>query len=417
MPDSEIHWIANEGVRISKICDAVISADVAPRFRDVWSDLIATFQEDFTMLPAMKAAGANPGGANVSIPAGATRGAVSIVVNGNATINFGVGAAPAEDGAQARAAAVAKPPKGAEEKALVFDPNYNTRAGYNEMFLPVRVPLPGVVAARANEILMDGNKPFLLKYYHYSLIMNRVRRLQMWSAVNVDYTASKRRKTRKEFGSETWTADPRIPGADQIEDQDLYDPATKFDRGHIVARDDTAWGDTAQEEIFANSDSYHWTNCTPQHQNFNRDVGQFKGLWGMLENHIRTQAKNVGFRMSIFGGPILDAANDITHNFGGGDMIVPVRFWKVLIVTEEAASNNPQLRAYGFVLDQRAAIEEFGLEKFSAGKFQTDQLRLSDITKACGVSFDQKLLDADAMAGAPDEAARIRINSLDDVRL
>jgi len=415
MPDSDIHWVANEGIRVSKICDALISAQVDPRCHETWADLIATFQEDFTMLPAMNAAPAPP--AAPDQPRG-----LSIVVNGPATFNFGAGAPAGLEPAALTAAAVAAPavaapPPAVEEKKLVFDPNYAARPGYRDDFLPVRIPLPAVARTRSTEIVKNGSRPLLLKYHHYSLVMNKTHRLQMWSAVNADYTPAKRRKTRKEFGSETWAADPRIPGALQIEDQDLYDPAKKFDRGHIVARDDTAWGDTAHEEIVANSDSYHWTNCTPQHEGFNRDVGQFHGLWGQLENHIRSQAKNVGFRMSIFAGPILDDKHDIRHDFGGGPLTVPARFWKVLMVTEDAAGRTPRLRAYGFILDQLPAIQKYGLEKFDAGSLKVFQVKLADIVKASGVTLPKAVARADAMAGAPDETSRILIDSLDRVRI
>lgn len=418
MPDSEIHWVANEGVRISKICEALITATVDSRQRDVWADLISTFQEDFTMLPIMQnqAAPADP----VTVSADPRRG-VSIVVNGTANIHFG-GAAPAAADAPVRMTTLGAPASApavpaAPEKKLVFDAKYSKRPGYKADFLKVAVPLPGVVKARGGELLKDGGKPLVLKYHHYSLVMNETRRLQMWSAVNVDYTASKRRKKREDFGTDTWIADPRVAGALQIDDQQLYDPAKKFDRGHIVRREDTAWGDTAQEEIFANSDSFHWTNCTPQHEQFNRAVFQFHGLWGQLENHIQAQAKNVGQRMSIFAGPILNNKKDIKHDFGGGEMRVPVRFWKVLLVTEDASTAKPRLRAYGFILDQRGAIAKFGLEKFSPGDFETFQVRLADITAEAGVTFDKKVTGADAMAGAPDEARRIRIDTLDKIRL
>lgn len=417
MPDSDIHWIANEGIRVSKLCAALIDAQVEPRFHDVWADLIATFQEDFTMLPAMKAPGIPPG-TGISPD---TR-TVSIVVNGPATFNFSAAAGDDDATVLRFAAANAAPATdadrtGADEKKLVFDPDYKGRDGYRDDFLAIRVPLPSVMKAKANDLLKNGSAPLLLKYHHYSLVMNKARRMQMWSAVNADYTPAKRRKTRKEFGDETWVADPRIAGALQIEDQDLYDPAKKFDRGHIVARDDTAWGDTAKEEIFANSDSYHWTNCTPQHEQFNRAVGDYHGLWGQLENHIRKEAKNVGYRMSLFAGPVFDAKHDIEHDFGGGPISVPVRFWKVLIVTEEAASNKPRLRAYGFVLDQLPAIQKYGLEKFAAAEFKTYQVALSEITKRTGVTFPKALAAADAMAGAPDEASRILIDSLDKIRI
>ncbi|HTK29129.1 MAG TPA: DNA/RNA non-specific endonuclease [Vicinamibacterales bacterium] len=412
MPDTDIHWVANEGVRVSKICAALIAAQVGDAQRDAWADLVQTFQEDFSMLPGVQA---QPPAA--SAPLAPERG-VSIVINGNANIYLAGGApAVAVDRGAGVAAPVAPGVPEAPEKKLVFDPDYDHRPGYDEHFLKIAVPVPAVAAARSGELLEEGSHPRVLKYHHYSLVMNAARRLQMWSAVNVDYTPSKRRKTRAEFGAETWVADPRIPGNLQIEDQDLYDPAKKFDRGHIVRRDDTAWGETAQEEIFANSDSYHWTNCTPQHQQFNRAVGAFHGLWGQLENHIQKQAKNVGNRMSIFAGPILDAAKDIRHDFGGGDMLVPVRFWKVVLAAEDAGTAKARLRAYGFVLDQTTAIKKFGLEEFSAGEFEVYQVRLADITADAGVTFATLVAGADAMAGAPEEAARIRIDSLDKVRL
>jgi endonuclease G len=415
MPDSEIHWIANEGVRTSKLCDALISAAVEPRYRDAWADLIQTFQEDFSVLPAMQTA-ASPS-PDSAVP-NAASGPLSIVVNGPATFNFGAPAlANAASTTPRSTTAVTASTAPELEKKLVFDPKYGTRPGYKDNFLKIKVPLPDVVAARKKELLKNGSAPLVLKYHHYSLVMNKSRRLQMWSAVNVDYTPSKRRKSRDDFGVDTWVPDPRIAGELQIEDQQLYDPAKKFDRGHIVRREDTAWGDTAQEEIFANSDSFHWTNCTPQHEQFNRAAFQFHGLWGQLENHIQSQAKNVGQRMSIFAGPILNNANDITHDFGGGMMRVPGRFWKILIVTEDANTPQPKLRAYGFVLDQRPAIKKFGLEKFSPGDMETFQVTIGDITKDAGVVFPKVVRDADAMAGAPDEARRIRIDTLEKVRI
>jgi endonuclease G, mitochondrial len=144
---------------------------------------------------------------------------------------------------------------------------------------------------------------------------------------------------------------------------------------------------------------------------------QYHGLWGELEHHIQMQAKNVGQRMSIFAGPILDTTHDIRHDFGGGEMLVPRRFWKLLIVSEDAGTAHPRLRAYGFILDQSAAIEKYGLEKFSAGEFETYQVRVGDITDEAGVTFAKAIVNADAMAGAPDEASRIRIASLENVRL
>ena len=413
MPDSEIHWIANEGVRVSVICKNLSAARVKSDYQPALAQLVTTFGENFSNLPAVESQTevsamdqVKPGTLNLA------RG-ISITVQG--TANFYINQA-AGTPVQQPIVQVASTPALTDtvEKKLRFDPDYAHRPGYKPNFLGVPVPLPDVTNARRPEILMKNGTPLILKYHHYSLVMNEDRRLQMWSAVNVDYTPSKRRKQRADFGTDTWIPDPRISGELQIQDQELYAPAKKFDRGHIVRRDDTAWGDTAEEEILANSDSFHFTNSTPQHEQFNRAEFGFHGLWGELENQIKSQANNVGNKMCIFGGPILDNANDIDHDFGGGPVKVPRRFWKVVMVTENA-DTTPVLRAYGFILDQSEAIDEFGLEKFTLGEFVTYQVGLAGITAQAGVTFHADVLAADTMADDPHESKRIK--SLEEVRI
>ena len=407
MPDDDIHWVANEGVRVSRICAHLRTASVDRTHRSALEKLLSTFSDDLEALPAVQSRKEE---AETPVPAARTEGAVAITVNGTANFYFG-GERPTVS-----PPLLPPPPPGAVEKKLRFDPDYPNRPGYDSMFLGIDVPVPGVSSTRASEILKKSGKPFVLDYHHYSLVMNKKRRLMMWSAVNVDYTKSKRRKSREEFGTDTWVADPRIPGEDQIQDPELYEPAAKFDRGHIVRRDDTAWGDSALDEIFANSDSFHWTNCTPQHEQFNRAAFGFHGLWGELENHIQSQAKNVGRKMSLYAGPILDDQNDIDHDFGAGMVKIPRRFWKVLLVAEDADSN-PTLRAYAFLLDQSDALDEFGIENFSAGSFNVYQVTLEDLSTDTGVVFAQAVLEADSMKGVPQEARRRPIESLEDVRL
>lgn len=420
MPDSDIHWIANEGVRVSVICKSLLVAQVKAEYRPALAQLVAAFGENFSRLPAVEtqteATAMNPATPG---PIPGARG-ISITVQG--TANFYINAAAAAAAPQPAQAAVPPALPVAVEKKLRFDPDYAHRPGYQQDFLDdpqnpagFTVPLPTVAAARDSEILKKNGSPLLLKYHHYTLVMNKERRLQMWSAVNVDYTPTKRRKERKDFGTDTWIPDPRIAGELQIQDQDLYAPALKFDRGHIVRRDDTAWGETPEEEILANSDSFHFTNSTPQHEQFNRAEFGFHGLWGELENQIKSQASNVGNRMCIFAGPILDNANDIDHDFGGGMIKIPRRFWKVVIVAEEAASASPSLRAFGFILDQSQAIQQFGLEEFALGKFTTFQVSLAGITAATDVEFPATVLAADTMSATPNE--RREIKSPEDVRV
>jgi endonuclease G len=276
------------------------------------------------------------------------------------------------------------------EKQLRFDPDYAQREGYERDFLGVEIALPGIVAARKPEMLKGpGNRVLVLRYHHYSLAMNQDRRFQMWSAVNVDYSAAARvhAQKREAFGTDHWVLDPRIPESLQVQDAEFYKPATRIDRGHVVRRDDSCWGSTFTATEYANSDTFHWTNCTPQHERFNQS--KQAGLWGGLEDVIKSRAEDGIERLSIFAGPVL--ADDDPDAYG---IRYPVRFWKVV-----AAIVDGSLAAYGFVLDQSAVIDQFGLEGIDFGKFTVHQRPLAEIESLTGVRLAQVLRNADVMLG------------------
>ena len=102
------------------------------------------------------------------------------------------------------------------EKSLKFDENYKTRTahGYKADFLEGwNVPAPGLSAEQLEVVLFsDSGDLWVIPYYHFSLVMNRERRLLVWAASNVDYSKSARKytKTRKEYGGEDWRLDPRL---------------------------------------------------------------------------------------------------------------------------------------------------------------------------------------------------------------
>lgn len=412
MPEADIDWIANEGARVSKIVNHLRTVR-----------LPASAQQ--TLLERLLSASTDPlhaAESNVNVPSirggiaptKSLEGSMNVTVNG--TANFYLGAEPL------RAAVVERQPQivavatevGVEKK-LKFDPDYASRPGYQAGFLDgFNVPMPG---APLDEVLKKGNKALVLRYHHYSLVMHERRRLAMWTAANVDYGEEKRWRTREEFGTDTWKPEPRIPIEQQIEDTEFYDPARKFDRGHLVRRDDVAWGNTKKEEEFGNSDSFHWTNCTPQHEQFNRDLFQYHGLWGQLENHIAKQAGFVQNVLILFAGPILDK-DDPKRDFGSGIRVqVPMVFWKVVVAVDDTG-DEPVLRAYGFVLDQTDAINQYGWEgRFRAGKFEERQVSLRDLTDRTRVTFDPILHAADPFANEANEAIHRPLRALGDVRL
>jgi endonuclease G len=270
------------------------------------------------------------------------------------------------------------------------------------------VPLPNVDASRDGEILKDrANRPLVLKYNHFELVMNEKRRLQMWSAVNVDYDPDRKPEAnRKEFGTDKWIPDPRIPERLQIFDREFYEPAGNIDRGHIVRREDNAWGDSDDEIEFSNSDTFHWTNCTPQHEAFNQSapgkndptyIGM-KGLWGDFENYIQQNLKE-DTKACILAGPVLEANDPFSRDFGAGRIQYPLRFWKVIAVPVKQ-NGTRKLRVFGFVLSQKSVVKKFGIEVFKPGRFQKYQMSLTEITKLSGVTFAKSLHKADTMQGA-----------------
>lgn len=300
----------------------------------------------------------------------------------------------------------------APEKKLRFDEQYSNRRykGYKANFLDVSIPFPSVAEHRLGEIFMKPgtDEPLILKYYHYSLIMNTAFRLQQFSAVNVNYDPTlKTTRERDEFGDEgnSWRPDPRIPTEFQLTNEEFYKPATQVDRGHMVRRDDSCYGNTEMEIEYANSDTFHWTNCTPQHEGFNQSR-QF-GLWGLLENAVKDGLSGEDTKASIFAGPVLIEDPDRIYN----GIHFPVKFWKV-IATMEAG----KLLAYGFMLDQSKVIDQRGLEaKFDFSQFVNRQMRLTKIQEEADVVFPEVLLDADIFVQADMEGDENEIGSEEDI--
>src|SRR5262249_52352301 len=140
-------------------------------------------------------------------------------------------------------------------EAVSIDPNYDHREGYDVDFLgsgALRVPLPKLSAAmQAAAVRIEGadeDSPFELKYHHYSVVMNRRRRLAYSTAANIGGRPS--RRTNRD--PDKWFFDPRLDSGLQIGNP-LY-KGSVFDRGHLVRRLDPAWGRTEGIAKIANDD-------------------------------------------------------------------------------------------------------------------------------------------------------------------
>lgn len=441
--DDAIQWIANEGVRISRILNHLANARFDTDEKSALRDSVTGVATDFLDAELLDPTDGNPiqpvasqvpdMGTRIAphkshqpaMQSGTQTGHPVINVAGDAGVYFGPVYQHAPDsGTRNKAPAAIESAPSVFEKKLKRDADYGRRRGYDENFLHgFDVPLPTVSDDRMDELITDryGNAR-ILDYHHFSLVMNKDWMLQMWSAVNVDYSPEVRYSlTRAELGRDEWIEDPRIPGSLQIDDPELYKPAKKFDRGHVVRRDDNAWGQTQEEMEYANSDTFHWTNCTPQHEHFNRAIGPYKGIWGKLEQHVTRQSRSVGNRLTIFSGPVLDENRAIPHDFGGGTFNVPYDYWKVIIVAERSRRRRtPKLKAYGFLLEQKTTIDRRGLERlrpdkrFEIGAFEEQHRSLSQITDLTGVVFPDIAHGADVKRG--DEAHSV-LDGLEKLKL
>jgi endonuclease G, mitochondrial len=148
-----------------------------------------------------------------------------------------------------------------------------------------------------------------------------------------------------------------------------------------VRRDDAAWGGTKKEAQLANDDTFHFTNCSPQHEIYNQSgLASSQGvlLWGNLENHIARQAKENNKKLCIFNGPIF-RSNDRKH----AGVQIPKEFFKV--VTFEHDDGEP--RSLAFILSQASLIKDLPAEEFEVGPYRPFQVTISELESRTKLKF------------------------------
>ncbi|MGE3873860.1 MAG: DNA/RNA non-specific endonuclease [Parvibaculaceae bacterium] len=289
------------------------------------------------------------------------------------------------------------------------DGDFSSRRGYDPAFLndPDQDPSLGAVSvampeARDPRILARTKSGGdVLDYENFSIKMHAARRLALITASNVTKTPKlKRPEPGKDYtrtglsgldgnDQERWFTDPRLGEEFQIPDIFFTKDRGAFDKGHIVRRDDVAWGKSYETLRRANGDTYHVTNCSPQVAGFNRSA-EGEDNWGDLENHVLSEAANE--RLCVFAGPVLDPADQAFTGKGANGSVlrarIPRRFWKVIVARVEDG-----IAAYGFVLEQDLA--DVDVEFTVPEEFVAAMAPIGDIAGIAGVTFPTDLLSAD----------------------
>ncbi|WP_376964171.1 DNA/RNA non-specific endonuclease [Azospirillum sp. A26] len=394
---------AAELARDGRVRDAGVAiagdapSDLAPDWLNAWNDTEASMQNE-----------TRPSGPPRK-PDGATT--IEIPVRITVTIGDAVRMAPdASAPAPLRAERSAGDGQGMQEalREPDHDTDYTGRWGYSPFFLTGReVPLPKARDPRALATLKEGGTE--LTYQNFSILMHAERRLALVTAANVTREKPLREPepgrsyTRKDLGGlgtndrETWFPDPRLDAVHQLTDAFYSCDGGAFDKGHIVRREDVAWGRTYGELKRANGDTFHITNCSPQVAQFNQS-SRGEDNWGDLENLVQVQSASE--RYCVFAGPILEAGDGKFPGRGGQPPVpIPSRYWKVVV-----ASTEDGLAAYGFVLEQDLSRTE--LEFVVPENFRRLMAPLAAIEEAAGVDFGEILRGSDRYASdAAEEIA------------
>jgi endonuclease G len=406
-----LDWVANEGIRISRLVNFIaghgVKSHEAPLLKEMLDAAPPPFAEEAAaasraVSPAPQSEIRKAASMTESTSPGGC--AVTMTVPLQITVSLGTPslppASPAErpgtpgggsmgggstGGAPAGSPSGDTPPESALEKVEpdTSDPRYARRPGYQENFLGFDAPFPALTEATAPDGFevpdADDDEKYLLKYHHYSLILNKHRKLAFVAGVNYDPTAPVQHPRDKD--GDKWYFDPRVSPTGEFQaGEDVY-ADNPLDRGHLVRRADAGWGATPEEAKLANDDTFHFTNCSPQHavtnQGKTKQAPKGLKLWGRLEDHVASQGKSDRRRLSVFNGPIF-RPDDVPYR----GIRLPEEFWKVVVFADD--EGNPGAAA--FVLTQADLIA--GLEEtFEVGEYRAVQVRIRDLQERTGLDF------------------------------
>lgn len=367
--DDAVDWIANEGIRVSRIATYLEAVHASnPLARAVLDTNPAPIQEEsYGRGDRPDAELGRDGMLRLRLPIELGL-SVSIggVWNGQRATATTPLARPADP-------ILHRPPAGSApsvvEKIVVDQKSYDKRPGYDPRFLGgnALVPMPKLVKRARQASKSEATTE--LKYWNYSVLFGHRRRLALVSAANIDPS---RWRGKRDADGDKWFKDTRIAGDLQVgaefykkqrtfEAERSHNP---FDQGHLSRRQDVQWGDTEKEAKRNGDDSYHYTNCGPQHFLFNQN-SKVNGIWARLESHAANASD--GERLCVFNGPVFDAplcelgpqgrlrlnpkGKGIKDGVFGGVQI-PRQFFKVFVFRE-----GNKLRGAGFIVTQEDLLE------------------------------------------------------------
>lgn len=431
-----ILWIANEGARMSAIEPAIRAAKLASADME---RLRAEFLDELKLpnpvVLARQAAVARPPAnepqpetrprrsRTMSAPSRGGMAGLSIVVNVSGdeirAVHIERGDAADEDaGGEVRIAggapvapqlplgpahvgpaqAAAAEPGDEAGEAIVIDPDWVKRKGYEPDFLGETIPLPtlGDEQKKLSLRVPDAYRgpkddPYVFKYHHYSLAFNKRRHIAWYSAANIDGGQRSHKYARER---DRWFFDPRMDPKGQSPVHQLGEPlysASNTDRGHLTRYLDVQWGATLDETRKATNDSFHFSNCALQVSGFNQGKDRWQGIERYL---LEEKARKEKRRMIVITGPVLRRSDPLYRTEDMEQAVrIPLSFWKLAAIVPQ---DDRPIAATAFVLGQPDAADLDDIEE----KFDVTavQITVAKLAKLTGFTFPNIVLDNDNFA-------------------
>lgn len=266
------------------------------------------------------------------------------------------------------------------------------RSGYDPDFLGTPGGLPSLDPSIQDDALL-WNGAEIIPFTHFSLSMSKTRRFARWAAWNID-GANIKLISRTNL---TFTKDPRLPASAQIGNE-LYDD-NRLDRGHIARRADLLWGEMPEAQQ-ANTDSFRYTNITPQMDDFNQSSKQ--GVWGRLENDLFEDVDVQDLRVSVFGGPIFHTDDRVYRGIA-----LPAEYWKLLVFQEQGV-----MKSRAFVLTQNL---EHLREALMLDEFRVYQITVAELEERTELHFPEVVQLNGGLASARKLGERQSLEGTDDI--
>ena len=232
-------------------------------------------------------------------------------------------------------------------------PFFAGSAGYDPRWLPgfpIALPQPSTRLLARLAPRIDGVAGHVLPFHHFSTAVHAGRRMPVYAAVNIDGAAKATMMAMPK--RPPWSYDPRLPDEHELDDS-LF--SSQLQRGHMAARDFVFWG---EDVAIADLHSFTLSNVCPQIGAFNMNRE-----WARLERSIVALATGLRQHVSVFMGPVLssgdplydDLRSDDSQATVGSGIRLPRRFWYVV-----AWVTGGKLQVRSYLLDQSDDIEDEG---------------------------------------------------------